>query len=126
MKAFRPLHRVLVLALVACASLALPAIASAQALYGSLTGTVTDNTGAAIPGVTVTVANEGTGLKLDTVTDGEGLYTVRNVAARHVHAERGAAGIQDLHANRYSADAPATSCASMPRSRSVTSPSRSR
>jgi hypothetical protein len=67
------------MALVACASLALPAMASAQALYGSLTGTVSDNTGAAIPGVTVTVTNEGTGLKLDTVTDGEGLYTVRNV-----------------------------------------------
>ena len=40
---------------------------------------MTDNTGAAIPGVTVTVTNEGTGLKLDTVTDGEGLYTIRNV-----------------------------------------------
>ena len=79
MKPFRPLHRVLVLALVACASLALPTIADAQALYGSLTGTVTDNTGASIPGVTVTVTNEGTGLKLDTVTDTEGLYTIRNV-----------------------------------------------
>ncbi|AMY08214.1 hypothetical protein LuPra_01407 [Luteitalea pratensis] len=79
MKPFRPLHRVLVLALVACASLALPTIAAAQALYGSLTGTVTDNTGASIPGVTVTVTNEGTGLKLDTVTDGQGLYTIRNV-----------------------------------------------
>ena len=79
MKPFRPLHRVLILALVACASLALPTIADAQALYGSITGTVTDNTGATIPGVTVTVTNEGTGLKLDTVTDAEGLYTVRNV-----------------------------------------------
>ena len=79
MKPFRPLHRVLILALVVCTSLALPAIVSAQALYGSLTGTVSDNTGAAIPGVTVTVTNEGTGLKLDTVTDGTGLYTVRNV-----------------------------------------------
>ena len=79
MKPFRPLRRILILALVACASLALPAIASAQALYGSITGAVTDNSGAAVPGVTVTVTNEGTGLKLDTVTDGEGLYTVRNV-----------------------------------------------
>jgi hypothetical protein len=67
------------LALVACASLALPTTAAAQALYGSITGTVTDNTGASIPGVTITVTNEGTGLKLDTVTDAEGLYTIRNV-----------------------------------------------
>ncbi len=79
MKLIRPLHRVVFPALALCVALALPALASAQALYGSLTGTVTDNTGAAIPGVTVTVTNEGTGLKLDTVTDGEGSYTVRNV-----------------------------------------------
>ena len=79
MKQFRPLHRVLVLALLACAFLALPGIAHAQALYGSVTGTVTDNSGASIPGVTVTVTNEGTGLKLETTSDGEGGYTVRNV-----------------------------------------------
>jgi hypothetical protein len=78
-KQFRPLHRVLVLALLACAFLALPGIAHAQALYGSVTGTVTDNSGASIPGVTVTVTNEGTGLKLETTSDGEGGYTVRNV-----------------------------------------------
>jgi hypothetical protein len=78
-KPFRSLHRVLILALVACASLALPAVAGAQALYGSITGAVSDTSGAAIPGATVTVTNEGTGLRLETVSDGEGLYTVRNV-----------------------------------------------
>jgi len=56
-----------------------PGIAAAQALYGSVTGTVSDNSGAAIPGVSVTLTNEGTGLVLDTVTDTEGSYTVRNV-----------------------------------------------
>ncbi len=79
MKPFPHLHRILVVALVACIALVVPARAGAQALYGSLTGSVTDNTGAAIPGVSVTVTNEGTGLKLDTVTDGEGVYAVRNV-----------------------------------------------
>ena len=58
----------------------LPASASAQALYGTVTGTVTDDSGAAIPGATVTVQNEGTGLTFDTVTDETGTYTVRNVA----------------------------------------------
>ncbi len=76
---YRILHRVFILALVACASLAVPTSAAAQSLYGSITGSVTDNTGAAIPGVTVTATNEGTGLKLDSVTDGEGLYTFRNL-----------------------------------------------
>ena len=78
-KPYRFLHHVLILALVAGASLVMPAIAGAQALYGSLTGSVTDNSGAAIPGVTITATNEGTGLTLDTVTDAEGLYTIRNV-----------------------------------------------
>jgi outer membrane receptor protein involved in Fe transport len=57
----------------------LPSSASAQALYGQMTGTVTDDSGAAIPGATVTVTNEGTGLAFDTVTDETGTYTVRNM-----------------------------------------------
>jgi outer membrane receptor protein involved in Fe transport len=48
-------------------------------LYGSITGTVTDNSGGAVPGATVSVKNEGTGLELTTVTDGEGNYTIRNI-----------------------------------------------
>ena len=34
---------------------------NAQILYGSITGTVSDKTGAVIPGVTVTITNQGTG-----------------------------------------------------------------
>ena len=37
----------------------------AQTLYGTLTGNVTDAQGAAIPGATVTVRNESTGLEVD-------------------------------------------------------------
>src|SRR5690606_28081691 len=57
----------------------LPSSASAQALYGTMTGTVTDDSGAAIPGDTVTVTNEATGLTFDTVTDETGTYTARNM-----------------------------------------------
>ncbi len=57
----------------------LPTSVSAQTLYGSVTGTVTDDSGGAVPGVTITLSNESTGLQLDTVTDDQGLYTVRNV-----------------------------------------------
>ncbi len=66
-------------AVVALLLLLLPGTTTAQALYGSVTGVVADNTGGNIPGVTVTLTNEGTGLKLETTTDGEGLYTFRNV-----------------------------------------------
>src|SRR5690606_5843425 len=57
----------------------LPTSVSAQTLYGSVTGTVTDDSGGAVPGVTVTLSNESTGLQLDTVPDDQGLYTVRNL-----------------------------------------------
>src|SRR5579875_306153 len=47
----------------------------AQVDTGSITGTVTDPTGAIIPGATVTLVNQGTGLKLTTVTNASGNYT---------------------------------------------------
>lgn len=57
----------------------LPTPAAAQAIYGSVTGTVADGSGAAVPGATVTLKNENTGLELTTVTDGTGSYTIRNI-----------------------------------------------
>jgi outer membrane receptor protein involved in Fe transport len=51
----------------------------AQALYGSITGTIADGSGAAVPGATVSLKNEGTGLELTAVTDAQGSYTIRNI-----------------------------------------------
>ncbi|HYN01976.1 MAG TPA: carboxypeptidase-like regulatory domain-containing protein, partial [Vicinamibacteria bacterium] len=67
------------LALAIVAALFAPLPASAQTLYGSITGTVTDPQGAPIPGVTVTAANTGTGLSVSAVTDAKGSYTFRNL-----------------------------------------------
>ena len=64
----------------AAVCLAAAAPVSAQQLYGSVVGTVTDAQGGIIPGATVTVRNEKTGLELSGVTDATGSYTVRNVA----------------------------------------------
>jgi hypothetical protein len=63
----------------AAALLATPAPTSAQALYGSLTGTVTDQQKAAMPGVTVTAINTGTTVATEAVTDDAGNYTLRNL-----------------------------------------------
>ncbi|HXI30604.1 MAG TPA: carboxypeptidase-like regulatory domain-containing protein [Vicinamibacterales bacterium] len=63
-----------VLGLVIVASL-LPRLAAAQAVTGTILGTVTDTTGATIPGATVTLANLGTGLTRSLVTDDSGEYT---------------------------------------------------
>ena len=56
-----------------------PATATAQALYGSILGTVADPQGAFLPGVTVTATNVGTALKVEAVTDERGAYTFRNL-----------------------------------------------
>jgi hypothetical protein len=53
--------------------------AKAQALYGGLVGNVTDRQGAVMPGVTVTIVNVGTGLKVETFTDDMGNYVFRNL-----------------------------------------------
>ena len=57
----------------------LPTPAAAQALYGSLTGVIADSSGAAVPGATVAIKNEDTGLELTAVTDATGTYTIRNI-----------------------------------------------
>jgi hypothetical protein len=48
--------------------------ARAQVLYGSVVGTVTDSTGAAVPGATVTIEQVQTKLTREQVTDAEGNY----------------------------------------------------
>ena len=68
----------LVLSVAAAISL-MPATAAAQALYGSVTGTITDSSAATVPGVTVAITNEETGLTLTGFTDNTGSYTIRNV-----------------------------------------------
>ena len=57
----------------------LASAANAQILYGGIVGSVTDPQGAVLPGVTVSITNTGTGLKLDTVTDETGSYVFRNL-----------------------------------------------
>lgn len=51
----------------------------AQVLYGSILGTVTDQSGAVIPGAHVTVVNPKTGLKREVDSDSSGLYSFSNL-----------------------------------------------
>jgi hypothetical protein len=68
-----------VLALVFCLATALAPSAFGQAISGNLTGTVTDPSGAAVNGATVTATNGGTGQKESTVTSGTGAYLFTNL-----------------------------------------------
>jgi hypothetical protein len=52
---------------------------NAQSTYGSISGTVTDPSGAAVPGANVTLTNTGTAEKRTEVSGDDGLYTFVNL-----------------------------------------------
>jgi hypothetical protein len=66
----------LVLAVIACAGLLLSIPTRAQSVYGSIFGTVTDTTGAAVPNATITVKDEAKGTIVTTTSNASGDYTV--------------------------------------------------
>src|ERR1700757_920635 len=55
------------------------ALAWGQAISGDLVGTVTDQSGAAIPNVTVTITNTATGIKIIAKSNTSGEYRVGNL-----------------------------------------------
>src|SRR5437899_1370284 len=69
----RLIRVVVVLSLAGCVG-AIPA--RAQTIRGTITGTVTDSTGATVPGIAVTVTNAATGISSSAVTDRQGGYTI--------------------------------------------------
>src|SRR5262245_2135281 len=65
----------MMLMLVAIAAIAfVPSVALAQGGTGQIGGRVTDEQGAVVPGVTITLVNQATGVQRTTVTDAEGAY----------------------------------------------------
>jgi hypothetical protein len=70
------LSLVCALAVVACL---LPRSAAAQAVTGTLLGTVTDSTGAVLPGATVTATNTDTGFNRTVTADTSGEYAIPSI-----------------------------------------------
>ncbi|PYQ80328.1 MAG: hypothetical protein DMG03_23315, partial [Acidobacteria bacterium] len=70
----RSYSRVIIAGLALLALCGWPTPAGAQVLYGSLVGNVTDETGASIPGATVTITHRETAASRETVTDTAGVY----------------------------------------------------
>jgi hypothetical protein len=59
--------------------LAIPLPAAAQGTTSRVTGVVMDRTGSVVPGATVTLTNEATGIQLTTVSSAAGIYTFEAV-----------------------------------------------
>jgi hypothetical protein len=69
----------LVISLLALTGLVMAAPAAAQAVRGTLLGTITDTSGAAVPGATVTITDQGTNIVTSSVTNESGFYTFPNL-----------------------------------------------
>lgn len=80
------------LAMVLCLALLFPGSLLAQSDTGRVTGTVTDATGAVIPGATVTLANTDTGASQTATTNGEGFYNFSAVVRGNYKVEATMAG----------------------------------
>src|SRR5215467_6857679 len=53
-----------------------PRLAAQVSVAGSISGTVVDTSGAVIPGAAITIINEGTGTKRETLTNGSGGFVM--------------------------------------------------
>jgi hypothetical protein len=68
--------------------------AAAQALFGQISGTVTDASGAVLPGATVNVTNVGTNVTKTAVTNDAGVYNVTNLVPGAYRVEASLTGFK--------------------------------
>jgi len=80
-----------------------PPSAAGQVLYGSIVGTVTDQTGAVVPRARVTVRDRSTGEARDALTDEAGRYTVANLPGGTYELSITAAGFRTYQQNSVAA-----------------------
>ena len=71
--------RILVMVFALAAMFLASTAANAQVLYGSITGTVSDKTGAVVPNVPVTITNQATGESRTENSNSVGVYTILDV-----------------------------------------------
>jgi len=71
-------------------------VGAAQAVRGAVLGTVTDKTGAVLPGATINVTNTGTSVIQATVADSQGRYSVADLLPGTYDVEASLSGFQKV------------------------------
>jgi len=74
--------------------LAVPSSAGAQQFKANVTGTVVDAQGAVVPGVTVTVTNTDTNVSVESVTDTNGIFSIKDVVPGKYKVTAGLSGFK--------------------------------
>ena len=92
-------RRLVALCVVALFCTSLPAPAAAQAVRATVLGTVTDRTGAVLPGATITITNIDTKVAQATVSDSQGHYTLSNLLPAPYDIEASLPGFQTVVRN---------------------------
>ncbi len=82
------------------ATLLLAATVWSQAIFATLTGVVTDSSGAVVAGAKVTLRNADSGDLRDTVTDNQGYYTFASVPVGTYNLTVTQAGFSDFSGKR--------------------------
>ena len=85
--------------------LALPVIASAQVLYGQLTGNVTDSNKAVVAGAVVSITHRETGQSREATTDANGTYDFPTRAGRNLYGQSQQIRFQDRDQREHRGDA---------------------
>src|SRR5215471_14413853 len=70
--------------------------ASAQTIFGTILGTVTDPSGAGLPNIVVIVTNQGENISREVRTDAQGNYQAENMKAGIYTVSVKAAGFKDM------------------------------
>jgi hypothetical protein len=101
----KSLRTALALALFACAGLVLITQASAQSVYGSIFGTVSDKTGAAVANATVTIKDEAKGTVVTVTSNPSGDYSVPHLIPDVYDLKVTAKGFKSFEAKGISVEA---------------------
>ena len=96
-------------ALCMCLCLAIPVSGFAQADQGTITGVVTDNSGAAIPNAQVTLTDTDTNLALRAKSNGNGIFIFSPVKIGDYQVSVGAPGFSDCGSGAFAFECAATS-----------------
>lgn len=95
----RPLLQAVTILLILLACVVVPRTARSQAVYGSIFGTITDQSGAAVVGAKLTVTSVQKNTQFETTSNGAGNYSVTHLIPDQYDVRAGASGFKAVESS---------------------------